>query len=312
MPKLIIFTGWNDGTDKSLITALFAMWLARRGTKSIVVEGEVNSSSHKLYLSGKQAESSPYKGHYVARIDGNECIHCNLCMEICPNQAISNRSMTYSIIQSKCTGCGECGEECPVSCISLMQIGKGDFNYFNSSNGQLINSRIIGGIDEDIYVTGALICKALEYAENDSTKIVLIDVHVLEGNMSQLVMKLPGLKIFVSDHREYDSVLTMNRMMKRFSDSTLGKTSILFNFFSGENDLDFGEELNSSVINLGYVENLNILKFGFPESIKDEVLEKIQNTGLEDIFQRIIDEVLDIDEVNSSKFCSGGAILSSQ
>jgi ferredoxin len=55
----------------------------------------------------------------------NECINCDVCEPVCPNQAISMGLEFYQIDPAKCTECQghfdepQCVSLCPVECIPV-------------------------------------------------------------------------------------------------------------------------------------------------------------------------------------------------
>jgi ferredoxin len=55
----------------------------------------------------------------------DECINCDVCEPVCPNQAISQGELIYQINPDKCTECvghynePQCVSVCPVSCIPV-------------------------------------------------------------------------------------------------------------------------------------------------------------------------------------------------
>ncbi len=55
----------------------------------------------------------------------DECINCDVCEPVCPNQAIFQGIEIYQIEPSRCTECighfdqPQCVEVCPVHCIPL-------------------------------------------------------------------------------------------------------------------------------------------------------------------------------------------------
>ncbi len=53
-----------------------------------------------------------------AVIDRDQCACCGLCVDICPEHAIT-MNMEVSVDVTKCTGCGSCVDECPSQAISL-------------------------------------------------------------------------------------------------------------------------------------------------------------------------------------------------
>lgn len=51
------------------------------------------------------------------------CNHCDLCMILCPDAAISRRNGGYSIDLDYCKGCGICAAECPRGAIAMTRSG---------------------------------------------------------------------------------------------------------------------------------------------------------------------------------------------
>ena len=51
------------------------------------------------------------------RIDQNYCIACNLCREVCPEDAVhpalNEIHHWFEILEPECTGCGDCLDYCP-------------------------------------------------------------------------------------------------------------------------------------------------------------------------------------------------------
>jgi NAD-dependent dihydropyrimidine dehydrogenase PreA subunit len=52
------------------------------------------------------------------KIDPDECIACGACVDVCPDDAISETDDTFVIDPEKCTDCATCEDECPVEAIS--------------------------------------------------------------------------------------------------------------------------------------------------------------------------------------------------
>ncbi|RMH69219.1 MAG: 4Fe-4S dicluster domain-containing protein [Gemmatimonadetes bacterium] len=46
-----------------------------------------------------------------------DCLACGDCMEVCPEEAISEGDPYYIIDPDKCNDCGECEEVCPTEAI---------------------------------------------------------------------------------------------------------------------------------------------------------------------------------------------------
>jgi ferredoxin len=49
----------------------------------------------------------------MARKITDDCMACGICMDECPEEAISEGDPIYVIDPEKCTDCGSCQEVCP-------------------------------------------------------------------------------------------------------------------------------------------------------------------------------------------------------
>lgn len=50
----------------------------------------------------------------------SRCIDCGLCLEVCPNSALSSTDEGIIIDRTLCQGCGMCAEECPSTALELL------------------------------------------------------------------------------------------------------------------------------------------------------------------------------------------------
>lgn len=54
----------------------------------------------------------------MAHIISEECLACGVCMDECPDDAISEGEDIFQIDPGKCNDCGTCAEVCPNESIS--------------------------------------------------------------------------------------------------------------------------------------------------------------------------------------------------
>lgn len=55
----------------------------------------------------------------AAVVDKDNCVGCEMCIEVCPTNAISMNDDVAVINEDECTECGTCVEECPNEAISM-------------------------------------------------------------------------------------------------------------------------------------------------------------------------------------------------
>ncbi len=57
---------------------------------------------------------------YVARIDEDECIACEACVDYCQFGALEMEEFTMSVVYDNCMGCGVCIDKCDQASITLV------------------------------------------------------------------------------------------------------------------------------------------------------------------------------------------------
>jgi formate hydrogenlyase subunit 6/NADH:ubiquinone oxidoreductase subunit I len=60
-----------------------------------------------------------YRGKIV--YDREKCIGCEMCLEVCPSEAIVFKAQEkkIKIFLARCTFCSQCNDVCPVQCLSM-------------------------------------------------------------------------------------------------------------------------------------------------------------------------------------------------
>ncbi len=59
---------------------------------------------------------------HIAEVNGEECVSCGVCIDICPMEAI-NMDDIAMIDTERCLGCGVCAHQCDLNAISLKRTG---------------------------------------------------------------------------------------------------------------------------------------------------------------------------------------------
>ncbi len=62
-------------------------------------------------------------GGVMPEWEKDKCVHCKLCLNICPTQALKNRDDNYQLDLDKCILCGLCIRNCPVNAWEAQKSG---------------------------------------------------------------------------------------------------------------------------------------------------------------------------------------------
>lgn len=124
--KLVCGAGNEDAEEVKRLTVLYTL----AGAKGLDVSAKVNVVEHCMEGIDLAFELAPKLGitletrpfitvsvgmpgdHHVRKafIDLETCIHCDLCIPVCPTDAIPTELV---VIEEKCIGCGNCSAICP-------------------------------------------------------------------------------------------------------------------------------------------------------------------------------------------------------
>lgn len=124
--KLVCGAGNEDAQEVKKLVVLYTL----AGAKGMDVSANINVVEHAMQGIDLAFELAPKLGikletrpfvtvsvgmpgdHHVRKafIDLDTCITCNLCIPVCPTDAIPNELI---IITEKCIGCGNCSAICP-------------------------------------------------------------------------------------------------------------------------------------------------------------------------------------------------------
>jgi heterodisulfide reductase subunit A len=105
---------------------------APKSIRETIAQAEAAAARAKTLLAREQINL----GAAVARVDGNKCAACLICVRACPFDIPYINAEGYSEIDpSKCHGCGVCAAECPAKAIQLMRFE--DDQILETLNGLL-------------------------------------------------------------------------------------------------------------------------------------------------------------------------------
>ena len=135
--EIVVLSG-KGGTGKTTISSSFAVL----SHPNVVVDADVDAANLEIVLGMHDAESFPFSGGEVARIDLDLCTDCGLCLDVCRFDAISSE---YVVDQVACEGCGACELVCPVNAISMVPSQSGVYKVGKTEWGWMVTAELYPG-----------------------------------------------------------------------------------------------------------------------------------------------------------------------
>ncbi len=134
----IAFLSVKGGSGKSTLVSSFLMWLSLKNKKTYILDACLSNPVIEHFLDIITKETFDYTGSSVATIDCDLCIHCDECRVHCTFGAVENKEQFF-IKPDACTGCNMCVTVCPVDAINMIPKRTGQWKVSESSYGEIIH-----------------------------------------------------------------------------------------------------------------------------------------------------------------------------
>ena len=133
MKEIVVLSG-KGGTGKTSIVGSFAA-LAKN---KVLVDCDVDAADLHLLLQPVIREKHDFRSGKTAAIDGDKCIQCGLCQELCRFIAITD----FKVNPISCEGCGFCFHVCPAGAIKMNENIAGECFISDTDYGTLVHARL--------------------------------------------------------------------------------------------------------------------------------------------------------------------------
>jgi len=170
MKQIVIISG-KGGTGK---TSLVASLAALAGT-SVLADCDVDAADLHLVVKPSSVSKHEFIGGKVAVIDGERCIDCGSCVDLCRFNAISGESVERSVDPIACEGCGVCAWFCPEQAIALVDSVEGEWHLSETRFGPMVHARLNPAGENSGKLVSLLRAEARFVAESRQIDTVLID-----------------------------------------------------------------------------------------------------------------------------------------
>ncbi len=168
--KEVLFISGKGGTGKTALTSSF-IYLA---DKCMACDYDVDASNLPILLKPQNVKRYPFTAGFSAYIDGESCISCGLCEELCRFGAISPE---YQVIPLFCEGCGFCEKICPVEAIVMEPRSSGNCyeGVFNHYRQNLFFADLRPGEENSGKLVTQVKSMARSIAKKDKPELIIAD-----------------------------------------------------------------------------------------------------------------------------------------
>ncbi len=171
-PKEITVVSGKGGTGKTSLTATLASFSPQ---KTVLCEADVDAPDLEILLNPTLEEEHPFMGMQTATVDGDRCIGCGRCVDVCRFGAIGMTSQKAVIDKTFCEGCSACALVCPQKCISMDDTRQGTWFRGQTDFGDMVHARLNPGGENSGMLVQLVRREAMKTSERTGAGIILTD-----------------------------------------------------------------------------------------------------------------------------------------
>ncbi|MCL6447084.1 MAG: ATP-binding protein [Armatimonadetes bacterium] len=166
MKELVIISG-KGGTGKTSLAGALAVLAGNK----VLVDCDVDAANLHLLLNPRVEKEEPFYGLPKAVIDREQCLECELCMELCQFGAIRN----FTVSELACEGCGVCFHACPDRAIRMVEHQAGRLYVSSTRYGPLVHAQLGIAEGNSGKLVSAVRQRAKEIAEKEGYGLIITD-----------------------------------------------------------------------------------------------------------------------------------------
>ena len=168
--EIAIISG-KGGTGKSSISAAFATL----SEQVLLADCDVDAANLYIIFNPTHNEEQVYISGQTAVINYDKCTHCDLCMDYCRFDAISNINGRIEISETSCDGCQLCSRVCPHNAIAMFDNNKSRMYSGDFRNGKMVYGRLAPGEENSGKLVNMVREKAKQVAKENDLQHIVID-----------------------------------------------------------------------------------------------------------------------------------------
>ncbi len=173
MRQIVILSG-KGGTGKTSFAASFAH-LAARQHRIVIADVDVDASNLDLVLAPTVLETHDFSSGVIAKIHEDECISCDVCVQVCRFDAIDVIDGVYTVDRIACDGCAACFYQCPVEAITLETPVVGRWFKSDTRFGPMVHAHLFAGQENSGKLVTLVKQQARLIALDENRDYVIVD-----------------------------------------------------------------------------------------------------------------------------------------
>lgn len=116
-PFTVVVASGKGGTGKTSVATSLARVTASRGSRVVLVDGDVDAPNASILLGGSVESTEPVTVPLPA-VSFSACTLCGACARVCRYRAITLLGKTVLVFPELCHACGGCAQACPERAIT--------------------------------------------------------------------------------------------------------------------------------------------------------------------------------------------------
>ncbi len=172
MKEIIVLSG-KGGTGKTSITASLAA-LGSGSSRVVLADCDVDAADLHLILDPRIQERHEFVSGHLALIHQDRCARCGLCASLCRFDGV-DRGPDGSYHIGACEGCGVCVDSCPNKAISFPERHSGEWYVSQTRFGPLVHAELKPGAENSGKLVTIVRKAAREAATRYEADYLLVD-----------------------------------------------------------------------------------------------------------------------------------------
>ncbi|HPW89959.1 MAG TPA: P-loop NTPase [Paludibacteraceae bacterium] len=168
--EIAVISG-KGGTGKSSVSAAFATLKP----EVVLVDCDVDAANLYLLFNPTHEKEEIFISGFKAVINKDVCTNCDLCVDYCRFDAITNVNGEVVINEIVCDGCKLCSRICPLEAISMIPEDKSRMYSGTFRNGKMVYGLLSPGEENSGQLVDMVREEAKKVAQKNNLDTIIID-----------------------------------------------------------------------------------------------------------------------------------------